>query len=484
MEWRFPYHTATQLVRLSVVAAAVAAVACGSTATQSITAPAGDKCAVSVAASPAAFEADGGIGTVAVDTQPECAWTPAAEAVWVTDISPTRGQGTGQLQFRILANLSATPRESAIAVNGQRAVIRQNGAACQLVVTPSATRFAAAGGAGTIALSAPAGCPWSASTNVSWVTLTPTSGNGGGTLAFTIAANTGSERSGAITVGGVAVAIVQEGATPTPPPPPTPAPGACSPITINPTSRSISAAATTGISVTVTAGAGCPWTASTTTSWLTIASGSSGSGNGTVVVNASVNSGPARTGTVTIGGVTFTVNQAGNCTPSINPVSRAANAAGSTGNQVAVSASSGCTWTAASNATWLAITAGATGSGNGTVVYSVAANTGPARTGTLTIAGQTFTVDQASGCVFVVAPTSQTIGGGGGSGLPTTVTTGVGCAWTATADASWLHIVSGATGTGAGTVTFTADPYSGGGNSRSGTLTIAGQTVTVTQDKR
>jgi hypothetical protein len=102
----------------------------------------------------------------------------------------------------------------------------------------------------------------------------------------------------------------------------------------------------------------------------------------------------------------------------------------------------------------------------------------------LTIAGQTFTVDQASGCVFVVAPTSQTIGGGGGSGLPTTVTTSLGCSWTATADTSWLHITSGASGTGPGTVTFTADPYSGGGNSRSGNLTIAGQTVTVTQDKR
>src|SRR5205823_2621390 len=34
----------------------------------------------------------------------------------------------------------------------------------------------------------------------------------------------------------------------------------------------------------------------------------------------------------------------------------------------------------------------------GTVNYSVAANLGPARTGTLTIAGQTFTVMQASGC--------------------------------------------------------------------------------------
>jgi hypothetical protein len=43
----------------------------------------------------------------------------------------------------------------------------------------------------------------------------------------------------------------------------------------------------------------------------------------------------------------------------------------------------------------LTITSGASGSGNGTVAFSIAANTGPARTGTLTIAGSTFTVSQA-----------------------------------------------------------------------------------------
>jgi hypothetical protein len=44
-----------------------------------------------------------------------------------------------------------------------------------------------------------------------------------------------------------------------------------------------------------------------------------------------------------------------------------------------------------------------------------------------------------------------------------------------------LHITSGASGTGNGTVTFTADSFPGGGSSRTGTLTIAGQTFTVNQ---
>jgi len=49
-----------------------------------------------------------------------------------------------------------------------------------------------------------------------------------------------------------------------------------------------------------------------------------------------------------------------------------------------------------SNATFITVTSGSSGSGNGTVGYSVAANAGStSRSGTITIAGQTFTVTQA-----------------------------------------------------------------------------------------
>jgi hypothetical protein len=62
---------------------------------------------------------------------------------------------------------------------------------------------------------------------------------------------------------------------------------------------------------------------------------------------------------------------------------------------VTVSTQGGCNWTAASNApSWLSVTSGANGTGNGTVQFSVAANTGGIRDATLTIAGQTFTVYQ------------------------------------------------------------------------------------------
>ena len=82
------------------------------------------------------------------------------------------------------------------------------------------------------------------------------------------------------------------------------------------------------------------------------------------------------------------------CTYTISPGSLiASSAAGSA--SVTVTAAAGCAWTATSNAGFLTITNGASGSGNGTVTFSRTANsTAVPRSGTLTIAGQTFTVTQ------------------------------------------------------------------------------------------
>jgi len=65
-------------------------------------------------------------------------------------------------------------------------------------------------------------------------------------------------------------------------------------------------------------------------------------------------------------------------------------------NSVNVTAAAGCAWTAVSNsASVITITSGASGSGDGTVNYSVSSNVSVnGRNGTMTIAGQTFTVNQ------------------------------------------------------------------------------------------
>jgi hypothetical protein len=71
-------------------------------------------------------------------------------------------------------------------------------------------------------------------------------------------------------------------------------------------------------------------------------------------------------------------------------------------SSVAVTTSpTGCPWSAASNTSWITVTAGSTGIGNGTVFYSVSANTtGRSRVGTITIAGKTFTLTQSQRVSF------------------------------------------------------------------------------------
>ena len=92
---------------------------------------------------------------------------------------------------------------------------------------------------------------------------------------------------------------------------------------LSPTSLSVPLG---GINATlnVTSPAGCAWTASSNADWITITAGGSGAGNGTVsyMVAANTNGAP-RTGTLTIGGETFTVTQAGIAVPACTLTSSA-----------------------------------------------------------------------------------------------------------------------------------------------------------------
>lgn len=110
------------------------------------------------------------------------------------------------------------------------------------------------------------------------------------------------------------------------------------------------------------------------------------------------------------------------CTYVLMPTSANVGAAASAAS-FTVTAPAGCPWTATANDGWLAVTSGSPGSGNGTVNYSVAANSGAQRIGTISAGGQTFTVTQAIGHSI-----SGTIAYGTGSGkfVPGVTLTAVG----------------------------------------------------------
>ncbi len=83
------------------------------------------------------------------------------------------------------------------------------------------------------------------------------------------------------------------------------------------------------------------------------------------------------------------------CNYGVAPTDASFQVAGGTG-QATVTESSGCSWTASSNAAWVIVTSGSSGTGNGTVNYSVATNTGSdQRSAAITVAGRTLVITQA-----------------------------------------------------------------------------------------
>ena len=400
-----------------------------------------------------------------------CAWTATSSAPWLTVTSGASGNGNGTVGYSAAANPNTTVRTATISTGGQTFTVTQAAVVCSTTISPTASSPTAAGGAGTVAVTANAGsCAWTAASNAPWITITAgASGTGNGSVSYNVAANAlTSSRTGTMTIAGQTMTVTQAGAPCT--------------YTISPTVASLGPAASTN-TIAVTAPAGCAWTTSESATWISITGGASGTGNGDVTYSVTANPTiTARNTTMTIAGQSFDVTQAGQpCTYTLTPAGASVPATTTTGT-VAVAALGGCAWTASSSAAWVTITSGATGSGNGTVGYSVAANgTTSPRTGTLTIGGQPFTITQAGGtCTYTASPATQSFTDSGGPGT-VTMTTLAGCAWSATTSAPWITIGGTGTGSGSGTFGYTvaANPVA---TPRNGTIAVGGQVVTISQN--
>jgi regulation of enolase protein 1 (concanavalin A-like superfamily) len=127
---------------------------------------------------------------------------------------------------------------------------------------------------------------------------------------------------------------------------------------------------------------------------------------------------------------TFTFSTS--CVYALSGTSASPPAAGG-GTQVTVTTTSGCSWTAASNVAWVAV-GPASGTGTGTVIATVAANTSTTpRTGTFTVAGQTFTINQAAAVVAAPAAPASPSPASGATAVPSTPV----LAWTASGATSY-----------------------------------------------
>jgi hypothetical protein len=451
--------------------------------------PAGPTTNCTIAISPAnvSFGNEGGPGTVAVSTSAGCTWTAAASGGWITIAEGASGTGSGSVKYTVAANTSGQSRTGTLTVGGQAHGITQAGqGACTFNVSPLTPLFGSAGGSGSIAVATTGTCAWTATTTDSWLTiLGGASGQGNGAVSYTVAPYTGTTgRTGTIRVAGVDVQITQ---TPT---------SSCT-FDVSPQSASFGSNGGQG-TTTVSAPASCSWTASTSDAWLTIVSGATGQGNGTVTYAAATSSQTAaRTGVIHVAGVDVRVTQTGNtslCEYQVAPVAVSPCMIAMT-TTVTVTTAASCPWTAEPNVGWITLSEGQSGLGSGTVSFSVSSNYDAPRQGIVMVRWPTPTLGQnvqvaQAGCHYAVSPDTMSVSAAGGSGTvnvlqesdPNTCGGPLqnGCVWTPVADVSWITITNPGSHQGDDTVRFTVSSNSGT-SSRTGTITVKGKVLTITQ---
>ena len=348
---------------------------------------------------------------------------------------------------------------------------------CGYTLNPPNASIPATGGTGSFGVSTNPACTWSATVPpASAITITSaTSGTGVGTVSYRLSPNPGTTpRTLRVTVQGQQHTITQFGSN-------------CNFVLGVSTLNAPAAGGTASISVTPS-NASCPsWSASSATLGL---SPLSATGAGTLVVTVPPNSGAApRTMTAIVGAAgidqkTLTVNQAGAaCTVGLSPYSTLVSAAGASG-QIGITVPSGCGYDTTSVPSWISVTSGASGNGSGTLLYTVAPNsTTVQRVGTMTIGGQAFQVTQEPTACSVTVNTSSLgspYAAGGGTGLVGVIANGSNCSWSAASDAPWA-VLSTPGGSGNGSVGLTLQSNAASVTPRSATLTIAGQSIQISQ---
>ncbi len=172
--------------------------------------------------------------------------------------------------------------------------------ACNFTISPSTQTFPTLGGNGTFSINMPSACSWAVASSSDFLTLNSSlSGNGSGTMNFSVTQNFGAARSGSIVISnGVTTRTFQ-----------VQQPSGC-PTSISQSAVNINALGGTA-NVSVSAGGACNYLATSNANWVQITSPTqTGNANVTfnVLPNVTTNS---RIANVFIGGQSFSVNQAG-----------------------------------------------------------------------------------------------------------------------------------------------------------------------------
>ena len=408
---------------------------------------------LNISPSSANAQPTGDSGAITVNsTDPSLQWVAASsDNTWLTVTAGGTGIGPASVQWAAAANTTPNTRTAIITVSpldgtGNTFAVTQQGQTINgsISISPSSLNIDAAGGSGSLqVISAGQPLSWTAKSGDAWLTVPAgTSGTGNGPIPYTGAPNpAATTRTATITVtpsqGSVAtISVTESGGV----------------LVVSPPSSTVPASGGgDSISLTTTDSA-LQWTAVSSQTWVTITGGKSGAGPGAVTWTAAANTANlARSATITITpfrgtGQVVTINQSAPIvgTLSLNPASAPVPASISVGSTQVISTDSGLKWTAASSDSWLTITSGAAGTGNGTIQYSAVGNPSAApRTATITAsptngtAPATLSVTQAGG-VLTLSATSGNAPAAGGTNAFSITTNNTTLQWTALSSDPWL----------------------------------------------
>lgn len=181
--------------------------------TVTITQAAAPACEFGVSPQSQSIGANGGDGSVRVETsRSSCTWTAASNVPWIT-LTTGNGTGNGNVRYMVAANTGAA-RTGTMSVAGVTVTVSQAAApSCTFTVSPLSESVSASGGNGSIRVEASASsCAWTASSNATWIVLGTGGATGNGNVSYAVAPNTGAARTGTVAVAGATVTISQAAA--------------------------------------------------------------------------------------------------------------------------------------------------------------------------------------------------------------------------------------------------------------------------------
>ncbi len=140
--------------------------------------------------------------------------TESNNYTWVVDVGNTISYTTANLTDGYTYYFAATAYDASGLESdySDEVSYSANTVPCSYSISPASAAFNTSGGSGSIAVTTQSGCNWSASSGVSWVTITSgSSGTGSGTIAYTVASNSSAARSVVSTIAGQLFTFNQSG---------------------------------------------------------------------------------------------------------------------------------------------------------------------------------------------------------------------------------------------------------------------------------